>query len=97
MKRIEPGMLCIIIKSTDESDLGKVVTVIRWVGPGSVVPELGGIVYCGRLSGWLCHGDLKNSKWPSDYAGYTPESLMPLSGGDKLQDLETVEDLEATI
>lgn len=94
MKRIEPGMLCLVVSG---HNAGRECTTIRMVMDGERVPEMG--LY--PLSdGWLVHGNCITGKFLDgrieSFNGYgcVHESrLMPISGGDKLEDLETEKDL----
>lgn len=99
MKRIEPGMLCLVISGPNA---GRECTVVRAVSVGDQLPEIGGGAASG-IDGWLIAGPsiTTASNWggprfKNGYAVSREHRLMPLSGGDKLEDLYTAEDLEVT-
>lgn len=106
MTRIEPGMLCLVVGDPDcQQNIGITVTALRPINRGGKIDSIGELGHVRLWSGddfssdWLCAGDL----WVEDiydgpelanHSAFSERNLMPLSGGDKLEDLETVEDLE---
>lgn len=95
MKRIEPGMLCLVIGLRKRPYLnGKSVKVERWVSNGDVI-DRSGLTYR-DVGGWLCTGDIESVSGFKGYSIFHAKNLMPISGGDNLEDLDTEKDLGVT-
>lgn len=91
MKRIEPGMLCLVVGGYNK---GRSCTTVRRLKPGDLIEEIsGGCYYCTRDT-WLVNGPSIGDGIHGGFGTVYERNLMPISGGDKLEDLETKEDLE---
>lgn len=100
MKRIEPGMLCLVVSG---HNAGRECTAVRFCKKYDRLPELERGAETGEDAWLICGESITAASayygevWRNGYALCQEHRLMPLSGGDKLQDLETMEDLETTI
>lgn len=97
MKRIEPGMLCLVVSGTNA---GRECTAVRFIERWCLLPECDNRPCDG--GGWLINGPsimcpaISGLRYINGFTAVKPDRLLPISGGDKLEDLETAEDLEAT-
>lgn len=99
MKRIEPGMLCLVVSG---HNAGRECTAVRRVIDGQRIPELSARAFAGEPA-WLIHGPSIETKidnlgiyYINGFGVAREDRLMPISGGDKLEDLETEKDLGVT-
>lgn len=107
MKRIEPGMLCLVVSG---HNAGRECTTVRRVIDGQRIPELGasvraqaGYIVRTGVPAWLIHGPSIEAKidnlgiyYINGFGVAREDQLMPISGGDKLEELETEKDLGVT-
>lgn len=82
MKRIEPGMMCLIVGGNRPANIGRVVEVVRAIRVFGSFPEVnsfaatsGFVVTASNLTGYIN----KHAIF-SDFAIYPPGHLMPIKG-----------------
>jgi len=98
MKRIEPGMLCLVVSG---HNAGRECTAVRFCQKYDRVPELGRGAESWEYAWLICGESITAASvyygevWRNGYSLCKEHRLMPLSGGDKLEYLETVEDFES--
>jgi len=96
MAELRTGGLAIIIRSSVTEEVGKVVTCLQVVTPGSnyAPPQTNGEAFCWPESyptAWMVSGYIKTRCqwtrkkgyfWVEGWGIYTPDQLMPIDGDD---------------
>jgi hypothetical protein len=84
MSELQAGMLALVVRDEVSENLGKIVTVDRFVNNGDELPDntttlgSGWLVIGDGLLSELMDGDVSCGLVPDDCAVYEPSALLPL-------------------
>lgn len=75
MSELRAGGLALVVRCTDQNLIGKVVTLIELLKPGSFKYDGEQYFFKGDSAAWLCEIE-------DGIAVFRPSSLMPIDGDD---------------